>query len=156
MNRERRFDDSALIFWNGARTPREAQGNGRASPLKRPVSERRRYSRVSSRLTTVFTVYGTNTRRRAFTRDIGGAGVCFILDERLRPGALLDAQLKLPDRERLIAFIGEVVWNRPASEGHTGDQDPKMWVGVRFVKIHPRDRLGIVHFTKMSVLSDQF
>lgn len=116
--------------------------------------ERRQSSRAPSRLTFVFTVRGTSEVRRALTKDVSGAGVCAVIEEQVRPGALLDVQLKLPDCEGSIAFVGEVVWNRPFYEGRRSFQDPKVKMGVAFAEINPKDRALIVHYAKTNALPE--
>ena len=117
--------------------------------------ERRRLVRLESRLPTVFTVDQTTRELRAWTRDLGGAGVRFITEERLEPGTLSAMGLSLPYRDRPISFLAQVVWSRPTYEGRKSDQEPQVEVGVKFVKIAAPDRSAIVQYAKMSGLSDQ-
>ena len=116
--------------------------------------ERRQFIRVKSRLTMVFKVRGTTRQRYILTRDIGsgGAGVCFLMAEALRPDTVLEASLKLPDHDRPIAVIGKVLWNRLADEGRKSYQEPMVWVGVKFETIDPKDRLLLVHYAKTNAL----
>ena len=118
--------------------------------------ERRQSIRLHTRLVTTFvTVGGASKRQQASTRDVGGAGLCFVTEEELKPGTLLNIQLTLPYRDQPVPFVAEVVWNRPSYEGRKSEQVPQMEVGVRFVKINPEDRSQIVHFAQMSSLSQQ-
>ena len=124
----------------------EPRGPGRRDP------ERRQYTRLSSRLTVVFTVGANLKQQRALTRDIGGAGVCLVTEKRLRLGSILQAELKLPDRDLPVAFVARVVWNRSSFEGRRSYQDPKAEIGVTFVKIQDEDRAALVHFARMNAL----
>ena len=128
--------------------------SGPRGGARRSGPDRRQFTRVSSRLTIVFTVGGSKTRRRALTRDLGGAGVCLVTEARLRPGDRLNAQLTLPDRDQAIAFTGAVVWVETSFEGRKSYQDPVMRAGVRFVKIGSKDCSTITHFAKMNALPE--
>ena len=119
-------------------------------------SERRRFNRLGSRLTTVFTIRGTRSKRYALTRNLSRSGVCFILQEKLDVGTIVDAKLTLPDQAKPIVFVGIVVWNQPSDATGSREEDLPIRVGVNFVKIDPRDRSRIEHFSRMSALSDRF
>ena len=120
------------------------------------MPERRQFVRLESHLPTIFTVGQTKRERRAWTRDIGGAGVRFITEERLEPGAMLAMGVSFPYRDHPISFVAQVMWSRPTYEGRKSGQEPQVEVGVKFVKIAAPDRSAIVQHAKMSGLSDQF
>src|SRR3989338_2165718 len=86
--------------------------------------EQRRFIRVTSRLAAVVKIVKTGKVRRALTRDISAGGLCFVTEEILEAGTALEVELKLPDREAPVRFLGEVAWRRPVDPKPKSYQDP--------------------------------
>ena len=112
--------------------------------------EQRRFIRVPSRLNAIFKVVKTGKVRRALTKDISAGGVCFITEELLEPGTALEVELKLPDREAPITFLGEVAWSRPIGPPPKSYQNPTSEAGIKFVSIDPKDRALIMQYAKLN------
>ena len=118
--------------------------------------ERRKTERIKTRLTTVFTVRGSSKEHRALTQDLGGNGMCFVLEERLRLGDLLEVKLMLPDVDQPIALVAEVIWTEQIEEVRKSYQDPRMRVGVKFTQLNPKDRELLVRYAKMNAVPENF
>ena len=112
--------------------------------------EQRRFIRVTNRLPSMFKIITTGKVRRALTKDISAGGVCFITEELLEPGTALEVELKLPDRDAPIKFLGEVAWSRPIGPAPKSYQNPTAETGIKFVSIDPKDRALIVQYAKLN------
>ena len=112
--------------------------------------ELRRFIRVPSRLTAIFKVVKTGKVRRALTKDISAGGICCVTEELLEAGTAVEVELKLPDREAPITFLGEVAWSRPIGPTPKSYQNPTSEVGIKFVSIDPKDRALIMQYAKLN------
>ena|SRR3989338_929015 len=112
--------------------------------------EQRRFIRVTGRLVAVVTIVKTKKVRRALTKDISAGGICFVTEEILELGTALEVELKLPDREAPIIFLGEVAWSRPIGPKPKSYQDPTAETGVKFVSIDPKERELIMQYAKLN------
>jgi len=110
--------------------------------------ERRRFLRGHTRLTTFLKMLDTGLVQRVLTKNISSGGVCLITEEIVAPGALVEVEVKLPDREQPLAFQGVVKWSRPASGSEQGARAAE--TGVQFISIDPKDRALIAHHVKLS------
>ena len=114
--------------------------------------EQRRYIRAWTRLVTFVKFVDTGKVLRALTRDISGAGVCFVMEKLLDPGTQLELEIKLPDREAPIAFTAEVVWSKAIAEPRKSYEGPTSETGVRFVTIDPKDHALILQFAALNAM----
>ena len=111
--------------------------------------EHRRFIRVTSRLNATFKIVKTGRVARALTKDIGTGGICFVTADILEPGTVVEVEMKLPDSEAPVRFLGEVAWSRPI--GHAKSyEDPTGETGVKFVSIDPKDRALIMHYATLN------
>jgi hypothetical protein len=74
----------------------------------------------------------------------------FVTRERFEAGTLLDVTVKLPDRARRMKATAAVVWTRPSYEGCKSYQEPNALIGVKFVKIDPKDCELLARYAKIS------
>ena len=118
-------------------------------------SERRGYIRIRERLVTFVKDPATGKVHRALTRDLGGVGVCLITNEPLEVGVAIEGELKLPDREAPVSFSAVVVWSQVIQKepGETLDR-PTREVGVKFVRIDPKDRVLIQQHAALNALPE--
>ena len=88
------------------------------------------------------------------TKDIGGKGVCLVTvtEEEMAPGTPLAVEIRLPDRQAPIAFLGEVVWSMLLVEASARSKRPPAETGIRFVSIDPKDRALIMQFARLNAL----
>src|SRR3989338_1143623 len=112
--------------------------------------EQRRFIRVTTRLTAVVKVVKTGKTRRALTKDISAGGICFVTEELLEPGTALEVELKLPDRDAPVAFLGEVSWSRPIGPAPKSYQNPTAETGVKFISIDSKERDLIMLYAKLN------
>ena len=115
-------------------------------------ANRREFIRVRTRLTTVFKVVSTGKIHRALTRDISGGGVCFSTEELLDGNEVLEVEVKLPDRTKVILFSGVVMWSRLVKRPLHSYEAATFNVGVRFVSIDPKERSLLVAYAQMNAL----
>ena len=117
------------------------------------MEERRRFVRLDTRLPITYRVLPTTQAIPSATADIGGGGVCLFLNEVVKPGSQLQVDIKLPDRERSVAFTGEVVWcEQYETIGRTVRQQ-SIEAGVKFLLIDPKDRQAIMDYVILSLKS---
>lgn len=112
--------------------------------------EQRRFIRITSRLTAIVKIVKTGKVKRALTRDVSAGGICFVTEEILEPGTALEVELKLPDREAPVVFLGEVAWSRPIGPQPKSYQNPTGETGVKFISIDPKDRALIMQYAKLN------
>ena len=101
--------------------------------------ERRKFIRITSRLTTIFKNLKTGKVRRALTKDLGGVGMCLVTEEILEPGTPLEVEFTLPDRPAPVMCQVEVVWSRPLRMPTKSYENPTAETGVKFTTIDPKD-----------------
>ena len=118
-------------------------------------SERREYIRVRERLVTFIKDPATGKVHRALTRDLGGTGVCLVTNEPLEVGVAIEGELKLPDRKAPVTFSAVVVWSQVIQKepGQPLDR-PTREVGVKFVRIDPKDRALIQQHVALNAMPE--
>src|SRR3989338_1360062 len=111
--------------------------------------EHRRFIRVTSRLNATFKIVKTGKIARALTKDISAGGICFVTADILEPGTAVEVEMKLPDSEAPVRFLGEVAWSRPI--GHAKSyEDPTGETGVKFISIDPKEQALIMLYAKLN------
>ena len=101
--------------------------------------DRRRSVRVTERLVVFLKHPATGKVHRGLTNNISSIGVCVVTEQFFNPGAPLEVEIKLPDREAPVTFTGVVVWSRVAEEAQKVYEGPTVELGIKFVQIDPRD-----------------
>ncbi|MFH2144723.1 MAG: PilZ domain-containing protein [Candidatus Omnitrophota bacterium] len=99
-------------------------------------NEQRRFWRINANFVVSYYLYPAAARNSdmSLTRNIGLGGVCFTCDRKFKTGDLLHISLKLPNTERLIVFLGKVVYlNKHAKNNSLFD------IGVKFVQAEDND-----------------
>ncbi|MBI4003906.1 MAG: PilZ domain-containing protein [Candidatus Omnitrophica bacterium] len=112
--------------------------------------EQRRFIRITSRLTAIVKIVKTGKIKRALTRDVSAGGICVVTEEILEPGTALEVELKLPDREAPVRFLGEVAWSRPIGPTPKSYENPTEETGVKFISIDPNDRTLLMQYAKLN------
>ena len=111
--------------------------------------EHRRFIRITSRLNASVKIVKTGRVARALTKDISSGGICFVTAEILESGTAIEVEIKLPDSEAPVRFLGEVAWSRPI--GHAKSyEDPTGETGVKIISMDPKDRALIMHYAKLN------
>ena len=103
-------------------------------------------------MSATFSILNTGKVYRALTKDIGGKGVCLVMEEELELGTPLAVEMTLPDRQTPVAFVGDVVWSTLLIEASSRLRHPPVETGVRFVSINPKDRTLIMQYTRLNAL----
>ena len=111
--------------------------------------ERRQFIRVHARLTTLIKPLKTAKVRRALTKDISGIGVCLVTEELCELGTPLEVEMRLPDYDAPVKFLGQVMWSKPIGEPRKG-QPPTAEIGLRVVSIDPKDRSLLMQYAKLN------
>ncbi len=108
------------------------------------MEERRHFVRLDTRLEVNYTVLSGTQAHKATARNVGGGGICLFANEPLKAGDRLQVAMKLPDRDKPVNFIAEVIWCEPYEViGKTGRQRA-IEVGVRFLEIAPQDQEAVM------------
>ena len=81
-----------------------------------------------------------------------GKGVCLVTEGVVELGTPLAVEIWLPDREKPIAFLGDVVRSVPVGTPRPGAKTPTAETGIRFVSIDPKDRALIIQFARLNAL----
>ena len=115
------------------------------------MEERRKFVRLDTRLGIVYQVLPTTSPRKSLTQDIAGGGICLFANERLEAGTRLQVEIQLPTREQPVAFEAEVVWCEAYEVIGKTTRERAIEVGVKFVKIDPRDQHAILEHVILSL-----
>ena len=107
--------------------------------------ERRRFLRLAASLPVAYSQVSATQQSSARTADVGAQGVQLIVEEPLSVGSHLAIELRLA--ERVIHFVGEIVW-RQSVEGGSGGWSYQ--VGVKFLTILPKDHEAIVRLVEQA------
>ncbi len=114
--------------------------------------ERRQFSRLDARLTTIFKICRTGKVHRALTKNISGAGLRLVVEETLQTGDELGLEIQLPDRSTPISCSGTVTWTQPSPEPRKSYQPPLLEIGVAFREIPPKDQATITQYAALNAL----
>lgn len=117
------------------------------------MEERRKFVRLDTRLDVNYVVLPSGTAQRTVTKDIGGGGICMIVERQLPLGSRLQVALKLPDREQPINFIGEVMWSEPYEVIGKSEHRKAVECGLRFVEIAPADQEAVMRHVILTLQS---
>ena len=113
----------------------------------KPDRERREFPRMWMRLALSYRVVESVRGGQSLTKNVGGRGIRFLTDQPLHLGTKLEITLSPPDRPKPIIFVGEVVWSEMRHD--PAYRAPMVDVGVRFVKIDPRDQQFLVQYSEL-------
>lgn len=116
------------------------------------MGEHREYVRIGVRLLAFIKVLTTGKVHRALTRDIGGGGLCIVMEGVLEPGTSIEVELKFPDCETPVTCTAEVVWSKVVEAPRKGDIHSTAQAGVKFVKIDPKDLKLVKQFAALNAL----
>ena len=104
--------------------------------------ERREFTRVRERVMTFVKDPTTGKVHRALTKDLGISGICVATEETFNPGASLELELQMPDRQTPLVFTGEVVWSERIKDAkQQGFSAATCELGIKYVQIDPKDLL---------------
>lgn len=117
-------------------------------------SERRECIRIRERLVAFVKDPATGKVHRGLTNNISSVGVCVVTEQFFKPGAPLEVEIKLPDREAPVTFTGEVVWSRVAEEAQKVYEGPTVELGIKFVQIDLRDLTLIQQHAALNALPE--
>ncbi len=107
--------------------------------------ERRKFIRLQAPIGIVYKVIKKHRRLKAvhsLTRNIGGGGVRLLAKEDLRHGDLLELQIQIPNLEKTIHAVGEVVWFSLFKDREHESKE----AGVCFRDIDPKDLHHILEY----------
>ncbi len=107
--------------------------------------DRRQFLRLAASLPVAYSQVSAGERASARTADVGAQGVQLVVEEPLPIGSHLAIELRLA--ERVISFVGEIVW-RQSVEGGSGGWSYQ--VGVKFLTISPQDQQAIVRLVEQA------
>lgn len=108
------------------------------------MEEQRQFVRLDARLDVTYTVLQTGAVGQAVTKNISGGGVCIFTERVLAPGTRLQVAMKLPEGERPVNFIAEVVWSEAYEIIGKAERRRAVETGVRFVEIAPPDQEAVM------------
>lgn len=117
------------------------------------LKERRHYIRFKTDILVDYrTLHNATSRlRNAGAKDVSKAGLGLIINERLKPGELLEISFKVPEFERSIKAIGQVVWIKEAKNSQAEKEKKRTFsVGIKFKRIAPEsEALLILYINQM-------
>lgn len=94
----------------------------------------------------------SGTDYTALTRDISEYGICLVLKEMLSPGTPVEVTLRLPDRDKPVKFLGDVVWSAYKYDHERNTKELPVEMGIQYVSIDTKDRSLLLQFVKLNPL----
>lgn len=109
------------------------------------MEERRKYVRLDASIKVRYKVKvlkGPEVRHEPLSKNIGGGGIRFPVEGRLKKGSILELGIDLPDGARPIKAVGQVVWLEKVPIGEAAKKD-YFETGTKFIRIDPlsKDRI---------------
>ena len=119
--------------------------------------EKRHHIRVGTSILASYIVLEVYRKGKKLTsQDISGGGVRILIEERLKPGALLEVTLRLLKEDKKIILKARIVWIKP---GQT-DKKYSYEAGLEFINIDfaQRTRLSnyLQYLNREELLKDFF
>ena len=106
------------------------------------IEERRKFIRLNINVEIKYSlVNNTANKRVAQTKDIGAGGICFLADEPLNKGDILEINFLLPEVPPNVHAKGRVAWVKPFSI--EGNKNTCYDTGIEFIDITDEDRKRI-------------
>ena len=101
---------------------RPAQRGGHAAPLL-PVVDERKAERLVLHLPVSYTLLMANEflRGTAVTTDISGSGLQFPVPRMVSPQTVCQVDIRLPNEEQPLSFLGRVAWCRQSARANQHD-----------------------------------
>ena len=115
------------------------------------MEERRKFVRLDTRLNISYSVLSAGEVKRTVAKNIAGDGLCIISEQLLSIGSRLQVVMKLPDREKEINFVAEVVWSEAYELIGKSERRKAAESGLRFVEISPEDKEAIMQHVILSL-----
>ncbi len=112
-------------------------------------AERRRHPRVTNALSVRIKLLSLPTPVEATTRDLGLGGLRVTVRHPLAPGTPLALEIELDGRAEPARVVGEVAWCQELPHVEPGHTKTAHELGVRFLKIAPKDRLAILRLVQV-------
>ena len=106
------------------------------------MAERRRTVRAVARIEVYDQTAPKDRVPLYVSGNVSAGGIFLITQEPFEPGTIMKIQFYLPNDEKEIVTVGEVVWTR--GQRKASDQQPGM--GVMFNKVDPADQERIRAF----------
>lgn len=111
----------------------DRRGGAAARASSAPVTDRRLFPRINRKIRVRYQVRGEGPLPiggEGETANVSRGGIGLHLDEPLRPGTMVDLELRFPFSPIPFQARGQVIWC-----DSTGDADGRFPAGVRFVEI---------------------
>jgi c-di-GMP-binding flagellar brake protein YcgR len=110
------------------------------------VIEQRRFIRVDRAIRVRYQLQGKEERYdQALTKNIGGMGLCLLLDAQLPVGSFLKLTLDIPGASKPIETGAKVVWIDKAEKTPDGFK-ADFEAGLKFTSLSSKSRASIVEF----------
>ena len=110
------------------------------------MEEKRKYVRLDASIKVSYRILkGPEVRHEALSRNIGGGGIRFPVEERLKKDSLLELEIDLPNGAGPIEALGQVVWREELLTKGEGKKE-HFDVGMKFVRINPSDRERLLKY----------
>ena len=100
------------------------------------TSERRKFLRINANFVVSYYIYPSerNKSDMTLTRNLSLGGICFTTDRNFDLDTILHISLKLPKINRLIVFLGRVVYTKKLKKGLSLYD-----TGIKFVEANEND-----------------
>ena len=106
------------------------------------IEERRKFIRLNINVEIKYSLVNSSPAERvAQTKDIGAGGICFLANEPLKKGDILEIKFLLPEVPPNVHAKGRVAWIKPFSVA--SDKNISYDTGIEFIDITDEDRKRI-------------
>lgn len=107
--------------------------------------EKRKYARIPDGAKVVYKVMGVKGEHLTPALDMGSGGLRLPLQEKVKPGTLLELNILLPDNQEPFFGLVKAVWQSPAAtQGKNGETYYE--TGIEFIKVGLENRRRIVKY----------
>lgn len=107
--------------------------------------ERRKYRRVKDGVRVIYKVLGVNGETPTRALDVAAGGLRLPVKEKIKPGALLELGLSLPEDKQPFFCLTRVVWQADEVKRDKHGED-YYETGMEFVRIDIRQRMRLIHY----------
>ena len=112
------------------------------------MEERRRFVRLDKNVEVSYWVLTSPDPFQTQTANMSAGGLCLTLDEPLPPRTPLAVEIRLPNRDRPITCVGEVVWCEWVPPKSDAPPHHSVEIGVQFLKIDAEEHESLLHYVR--------
>jgi len=112
--------------------------------------DQREFVRVPNCSEVVYTALSSGKKKKTEVKDISQSGICFIVDEKLEVGSLIDVSLSLEHLDFCFVAKGVVRWVNEIIKNHRYE------AGVKFLDLPETDVRRLINYMNSAKKFDDY